>query len=67
MRRLGLLALLVIAAITAFALADNPARIGHRQSRAELDQMFRETGLDQQMKDAGFWHYWQNSERGRQP
>ena len=56
-----------IAAITAFALADNSERIGHRQSRAELEQMFRETGLDQQMKDAGFWHYWQNSERGRQP
>jgi carboxypeptidase Q len=56
-----------IAAITAFALADNPGRIGPRQSRPELEQMFRETGLDQQMKDAGFWHYWQSSERGRQP
>src|SRR3984957_8615247 len=56
-----------IAAITAFALADNFERIGRRHSRAELEQMFRETGLDQQMKDAGFWHYWQNSERGRQP
>jgi hypothetical protein len=29
--------------------------------------MFHETGLDQQMKDAGFWKYWQSSERGRQP
>jgi hypothetical protein len=56
-----------IAAITAFALADNLTRVGPRQSRPELDQMFRETGLDQQMKDAGFWRYWQNSERGRQP
>jgi carboxypeptidase Q len=56
-----------IAAITAFALADNPGRIGARQSRAELEQMFHETGLDQQMKDAGFWKYWQSSERGRQP
>jgi carboxypeptidase Q len=56
-----------IAAITAFALADSPTRIGPRQSRSELDQMFRETGLDKQMKDAGFWQYWQSSERGRQP
>jgi len=56
-----------IAAITAFALADNPTRIGARQSRAELEQMFHETGLDQQMKDAEFWKYWQSSERGRQP
>ena len=56
-----------IAAVTAFALADNPTRIGPRQSRAELEQMIHETGLDQQMKDAGFWPYWQSSERGRQP
>jgi carboxypeptidase Q len=56
-----------IAAVTAFALADNPTRIGPRQSRAELEQMIHETGLDQQMKDAGFWPYWQTSERGRQP
>jgi carboxypeptidase Q len=56
-----------IAAITAFALADNPARVGTRQSRPELERMFHETGLDQQMKDAGFWQYWQNAERGRQP
>jgi carboxypeptidase Q len=56
-----------IAAITAFALADNPTRVGVRQSRPELDRMFHETGLDQQMKDAGFWPYWQNAERGRQP
>lgn len=56
-----------IAAVTAFALADSPTRIGPRQSRSELDQMFRETGLDKQMKDAGFWQYWESSERGRQP
>jgi carboxypeptidase Q len=56
-----------IAAITAFALADSPTRLGIRQSRPELEQMFRETGLDKQMKDAGFWQYWQNAERGRQP
>jgi carboxypeptidase Q len=56
-----------IAAITAFALADNSTRIGPRQSRPELEQMFRETGLDNQMKAAGFWRYWQSSERGRQP
>jgi carboxypeptidase Q len=56
-----------IAAITSFALADNPTRIGPRLTRPELDQMFRDTGLDHQMKDAGFWPYWQNAERGRQP
>jgi Zn-dependent M28 family amino/carboxypeptidase len=56
-----------IAAITVFALADSPKRIGSRQSRGELEQLMHETGLDQQMKDANFWQYWQSSERGRQP
>jgi hypothetical protein len=32
-----------------------------------LEQLMHETGLDQQMKDANFWQYWQSSERGRQP
>ena len=56
-----------IAAITAFALADSPTRIGSRQSRAEVEELLRETALDKGMKDAGFWPYWQSSERGRQP
>jgi carboxypeptidase Q len=56
-----------ITAITAYALADDPARIGPRQSRPEIEQLFRETGLDTGMKDAGFWPYWQSGERGRQP
>jgi hypothetical protein len=56
-----------VAAVTAFALADNPSRIGPRLSRAELDRMFQDTGLDKQMKAAGFWPYWASGERGRPP
>jgi carboxypeptidase Q len=56
-----------IAAITAYAIADNSVRIGPRQSRAEIDQLLKETGLDQQMKLEGFWDEWQSGERGRQP
>ena len=56
-----------VAALTAFALADNPSRIGPRLSRAELDRMFQDTGLDKQMKAAGFWPYWASGERGRAP
>jgi carboxypeptidase Q len=56
-----------IAAVTAFALADSEQRIGPRQSRAEIEQLMRETGLDKDMQAAGFWPLWQQSVRGRQP
>ena len=56
-----------IAAVTAFALADAPERIGPRQSRAEIEQLMRETGLDKDMQEAGFWPLWEKSVRGRQP
>jgi carboxypeptidase Q len=55
-----------IAAVTAYALADAKNRIGPRQSRAEIEQLFKDTGLDQDMKSAGFWPYWERAERGRE-
>jgi carboxypeptidase Q len=55
-----------IAAITAFALADREGRIGSRQSRVQIEQLFQQTGLDKEMKDAGFWPLWEKSERGRE-
>ena len=54
-----------IAAITAFALADNPLRIAPRQSRPQIEQLLRETGLDQEMQLEGFWDDWQAGRRGR--
>jgi carboxypeptidase Q len=56
-----------IAAVTAFALADSEQRIGHRQSRAEIEQLLRDTGLGKEMQEAGFWPLWETSQRGRQP
>jgi carboxypeptidase Q len=56
-----------IAALTAWGLADRAAPLGKRLSRAELENLMRETGLDQQMKSMGFWPGWQNGTRGRQP
>jgi carboxypeptidase Q len=56
-----------IAALTAWGLADRVAPLGKRLSRAELETLMRETGLDQQMKAMGFWPGWQNGTRGRQP
>jgi len=56
-----------IAAVTAFALADGEERIGSRQSRAQIEELLKQTGLDKEMKDAGFWPLWEKSDRGREP
>ena len=56
-----------IAAVTAFALADVEQRIGPRQSRAETEQLLHDTGLDKEMKEAGFWPLWEKGVRGRAP
>ena len=56
-----------IATVTAYALADSPARIGYRQTRAEVEQVLNETGLEKSMKAEGAWPAWENGERGRQP
>jgi hypothetical protein len=57
----------VIAALTAWGIADREEPIGKRQSRAELDALVKETGLDQQMKLLGYWEQWQSGARGRKP
>jgi hypothetical protein len=56
-----------IAAITAYALADATERIAPRQSRAGVEKLLKDTGLEQQMKLEGFWADWQAGKRGRQP
>jgi carboxypeptidase Q len=56
-----------ISAITAYALADAPVRLGHRQSRAEVEQVLKDTGLEETLKSEGSWPAWEKGERGRQP
>jgi carboxypeptidase Q len=56
-----------IAALTAWGLADRAAPFGRRQSRAEVEVLLKETGLDQQLKSLGYWEGWQNATRGRKP
>jgi carboxypeptidase Q len=56
-----------LAALTAWGIADRAEPLGKRLSRAELDGLVKETGLDQQMKLLGYWDAWQNGERGRKP
>jgi carboxypeptidase Q len=55
-----------IAALTTWGLADRPAPLGKRLSRAELEGLMKESGLDQQMKSMGFWSDWEKGTRGRQ-
>jgi hypothetical protein len=56
-----------IAAVTAYALADREDRIGPRQSRAQIEQLLKDTGLDKAMQDEGMWPLWLSGARGRQP
>jgi carboxypeptidase Q len=56
-----------IAAVTVYGLAERAERLGKRQSRAEIETLMKETGLDQQMRGFGVWFLWENGKRGRQP
>jgi carboxypeptidase Q len=57
----------VIAALTAWGIADRTEPLGKRLSRAQLDPLVKETGLDEQMKTLGYWEQWQSGARGRKP
>jgi carboxypeptidase Q len=57
----------VLAALTAWGVADGAEPLGKRLSRTEMDGLVKDTGLDQQMKLLGYWDAWQSLERGRKP
>ena len=57
----------VLAALTAWGIADRAEPLGKRLSRPELDVLVKETGLDQQLKLLGYWDAWQSGARGRKP
>jgi len=56
-----------LAAVTVYGIAERSDRLGKRQSRAEIEALLRETGLDEQMKLFGLWPLWRDGRRGRQP
>jgi hypothetical protein len=56
-----------LAALTAWGIADRTEPLGKRLTRAELDVLVKETGLDKQLKLLGYWDAWQNGQRGRKP
>jgi len=55
-----------IIGVTAFGIAESVERFGPRQSRAEIEAMLKQTGLDQQLQQVGVWKQWQTGARGRQ-
>ncbi|MGH9554882.1 MAG: M20/M25/M40 family metallo-hydrolase, partial [Terriglobales bacterium] len=55
-----------IAAVVTLAIADAPQRISPQQSRAEVEQLLRESGFEQQMKTSNIWPDWEARRRGRQ-
>ncbi len=57
----------VLAAVTAWGIADRPEPIGPRYSRAQTEQLMKDTGLDQELKAVGMWADWQSGARGRKP
>jgi len=57
----------VLAAVTAWGIADRAEPIGPRYSRAQLETLMKDTGLDQQLKTLGMWADWESGLRGRKP
>ncbi len=56
-----------IAAVTAYAVADLPERLGPRQTRKQIERLMKSSGLEKEMKETGFWPLWVDGKRGRQP
>ena len=57
----------VLAAVTAWGIADRAEPIGPRYSRAQMETLMKESGLDQEMKTLGMWSDWESGARGRKP
>jgi hypothetical protein len=56
-----------LAAVTAWGIADRSEPIGKRLTRAEMEPLLKETGLEEQMKRFGLWPSWEDGTRGRKP
>lgn len=56
-----------VAAVTAYALADMPERLGARETRPQVERLLKESGMEKRMKLRGLWEMWADGKRGRQP
>jgi carboxypeptidase Q len=57
----------VLAAVTAWGIADRAEPIGKRQSRTEIEGLMKETGLDKELQNLDMWKDFESGARGRQP
>jgi carboxypeptidase Q len=56
-----------LAAVTVWGIAERAEPLGKRLSRAEIEQLLKETHLDEKMERLGYWQPWLNGTRGRKP
>jgi hypothetical protein len=56
-----------LAAVTVWGIADRAEPLGKRLSRAEMEQLLKETHLGEKMEQVGYWEPWQKGTRGRKP
>ncbi len=56
-----------LAAVTVWGIADRAEPLGKRFSRAEMELFLRDNGLDEKMRQQGYWDSWKNGARGRKP
>src|SRR6202171_1976568 len=54
-----------LAAVTVWGIADRAAPLGKRLSRAEMELFLKDNGLDEKMRQQGYWESWKNGTRGR--
>jgi hypothetical protein len=54
-----------IAAVTVAGIANAPARLAPRQSRAEVAKVLEKSGVADQMRTYGLWADWEKGTRGR--
>ena len=57
----------VVAAVTAWGIADRAEPLGKRYTRAEIERQLQDSGLADQMKLQGYWPLWENGIHGRKP
>jgi len=57
----------VLAAVTTWGIADRVEPIGKRQSRAEIETLMKETGLDKELQKLNMLHDFESGAQGRQP
>jgi hypothetical protein len=57
----------VLAAVTAWGIANRTEPIGPRLTRPQVGQLLKETGLEQELREQGMWDQWETGARGRKP